>query len=109
MRIASIRKRHAITLSKTCLVGKPLQLIPGSGNDFEAECTCSDSIYGDSRFVADAYTGDISSFRPLREGNDKGFCDFVHLMKRNYKSSFFYEVSLYRKINLSQCTGQGEF
>ena len=45
-----------------------------------------DSIYGDPRVVADAITSDISSFRPLREGDDKGFCDFVHVIKRSYNT-----------------------
>ena len=45
-----------------------------------------DSIYGDPRFVADAITSDISSFKPLRKGDDKGFCDFVHLIKRSYNT-----------------------
>ena len=45
-----------------------------------------DSIYGDPRFVADAITSDISSFRPLREGDDKGICDFVYLIKRSFNT-----------------------
>ena len=73
-------KRDAITLLRTCLVGKLLQLIQGLGNDLEAGWTYLDSVYGDPRFVADAITSDISTFRPLREGDDKGFCDFVHLI-----------------------------
>ena len=79
-------KRDAITLLRTCLVGKPLQLIQGLGNDLEAAWAYLDSIYGDPRFVADAITSDISSFRPLREGDDKGFCDFVHLIKRSFNT-----------------------
>ena len=39
----------------------------GLGNDLEAAWAYLDSIYGDPRFVADAITSDISSFRPLRE------------------------------------------
>ena len=79
-------KRDAITLLRTCLVGKPLQLIQGLGNDLEAAWAYLDSIYGDLRFVADAITSDIFSFRPLREGDYKGFCDFVHLIKRSYNT-----------------------
>ena len=79
-------KRDAITLLRTCLLGKPLQLIQGLGNDLEAAWAYLDSIYGDPRFVADAITSDISSFRPLREGDDKGFCDFVHLIKRSFNT-----------------------
>ena len=79
-------KRDAITLLRTCLVGKPLQLIQGLGNDLEAAWAHLDSIYGDPRFVADGITSDVSSFRPLREGDDKGFCDFVHLIKRSYNT-----------------------
>ena len=79
-------KRDAITLLRTCLVGKPLQLIQGLGNDLEAAWAYLDSIYGDPRFIADAITSDISSFRPLREGDDKGFYDFVHLIKRSFNT-----------------------
>ena len=79
-------KRDAITLLRTCLVGKPLQLIQGLGNDLEAAWAYLDSIYSDPRLVADAITSDISSFRPLREGDDKGFCDFVHLIKRSFNT-----------------------
>ena len=60
-------KRDARTLLRTCLlVGKSLQLIQGLGNDLETAWAYLDSIYGDPRFVADAITSDISSFRPLR-------------------------------------------
>ena len=82
--MASTPKRDAITLLGTCLVGKPLQLIQGFSDDLEAAWAYLDSIYGGPRFVADAITSDISSFRPLREGDDKAFCDFVHLTKRSY-------------------------
>ena len=77
-------KRDPITLLSTCLVGKPLQLIQGLGNDLEVAWAYLDSIYSDPRFLADAITSDISSVRPLREGDDKGFCDFVHLIKRSF-------------------------
>ena len=79
-------KSDAITLLRTCLVGKPLQLIQGLGSDLDAAWAYLDSIYGDPRFLADAVTSDISSFRPLREGDNKGFCDFVHLIKRSYNT-----------------------
>ena len=79
-------KRDARTLLRTCLVGKPLQLIQSLDNDLEAAWTYLDLIYGDPRLVADAITSDISSFKPLREGDDKGLCDFVHLIKRSYNT-----------------------
>ena len=67
-------------------MGKPLQLIQSLGNDLEAAWAYLDSIYGDPRFVAAAIATDISSFRPLREGDDKGFCDFVHVIKKTYNT-----------------------
>ena len=76
-------KRDAIALLRTCLVGKLLQLIQGLGNDLEVAWVYLVSIYGNPRFVADAITSDISSFRPLREGDDKRFCDFVDLIKKS--------------------------
>ena len=65
-------KKDAITLLRTCLVGKPLQLIQGLDNDLEVAWAYLDSIYSDPRSVANQITSDISSFRPLREGDDKG-------------------------------------
>ena len=79
-------KRDAITLLRTRLVGKPLQLIQGLGNDLEAAWAYLESIYGDPKFVADVVTSDISSFRSLREADDKGFYDFVPLIKRSFNT-----------------------
>ena len=91
---SSYTKRETITHLRTCLAGTtgnswynwqqlPLQLIQGLGNDLEAAWSYLDSIYCDPRSVANAITSAISSLRPLNEGDDKGFCDFVHLMKRS--------------------------
>ena len=40
-------KRDAITILRTCLVGKPLNLIQGLGNDLEVAWAYLDSIYSD--------------------------------------------------------------
>ena len=47
-------KSDEITLLRTCLVRKPLQLTQDLSNDLEATWAYLDSIYGDPRFVADA-------------------------------------------------------
>ena len=47
-------KSDEITLLRTCLVRKPLQLTQDLSNDLEATWAYLDSIHGDPRFVADA-------------------------------------------------------
>ena len=53
-------KRDAITLLRSSLQGKPLELIKGIGQDYDAAWEYLDSIYGDPRFVADTITQDIA-------------------------------------------------
>ena len=63
-------KRDAITLLRTSLQGKSLELIKGIGQDYDAAWEYLDSIYGDPRFVADMITQGIARFKPLRDGDD---------------------------------------
>ena len=79
-------KRDAITLLRTCLEGKPLELIKGIGSDYDAAWDYLNSIYGDPRFVADTVTQDVTRFRPLQEGEDARFCELVHLVKRSFNT-----------------------
>lgn len=79
-------KRDAITLLRTCLKDKPLELIKGIGSDYDAAWEYLDSIYGDPRFVADTITQDIVKFKPLSDGEDARFCDLVHLVRRCYNT-----------------------
>ena len=79
-------KRDAITLLRTCLMEKPLDLIKGIGSDYDTAWEYLDSIYGDPRFVADTVTQDIVRFKPLSEGEDSRFCDLVHLVRRCYNT-----------------------
>ena len=79
-------KRDAISLLRTSLQGKALELIKGIGTDYDAAWSYLDSVYGDPRFVADTVTQDISKFRPLREGEDARFCDLVHLVQRSFNT-----------------------
>ena len=79
-------KRDAITLLRTCLESKPLELIKGIGSDYDAAWEYLDSIYGDPRFVSDTVTQDIVKFKALQGGEDARFCDLVHLVKRSYNT-----------------------
>ena len=79
-------KRDAISLLRTSLQGRPLDLIKGIGTDYDAAWGYLDSIYGDPRFVADTVTQDIVKFRPLRDGEDGRFCDLVHLVQRSFNT-----------------------
>ena len=36
--------------------------------------------------MADTITQDIARFKPLRDGDDAGFCDLVHLVKRSFNT-----------------------
>lgn len=53
---AKYSKRDSITLLRTCLRDKPLELIKGIGSDYDAAWDYLDSIYGDPRFVSDTVT-----------------------------------------------------
>ena len=79
-------KRDSITLLRTCLKDKPLELIKGIGCDYDAAWEYLDSIYGDPRYVSDTITQDIAQFKALQEGEDARFCDLVHLVKRCYNT-----------------------
>ena len=79
-------KRDSITLLRTCLKEKPLELIKGIGSDYDAAWEYLDSIYGDVRFVSDTITQDIAKFKALQDGEDARFCDLVHLVKRCYNT-----------------------
>ena len=79
-------KRDSITFLRTCLHGKPLDLIKGIGTDYDAAWEYLDSIYGDPRFVSDTITQDIVKLCGLQNGVDARFCDLVHLVKRSFNT-----------------------
>ena len=79
-------KRDVMTILRTCLVGRPLELIKGIGSDYDAAWEYLDSVYGDPRYVSDTITQDISKFKPLHEGEDVRFCELVHLVRRCYNT-----------------------
>ena len=79
-------KRDMIALLRTCLSGKPLEMIRGIGEDFDGALDYLDSVYGDPRFIADAIVYDINVFKPLKNGEDSRFCDLVHLVRRSYNT-----------------------
>ena len=79
-------KRDAMTFLRTCLEGKPLELIKGIGSDYDAAWEYLDSVYGDPRYVSDTIAKDIGKFRSLREGENTRFCELVHLVRRCYNT-----------------------
>ena len=79
-------KRDAISLLRTSLSGKPLELIKGIGSDCDAAWEHLDAIYGDPRFIADTVTHDISKFKPLHEDEVSRFCDLAQLVRRSYNT-----------------------
>ena len=81
---ARYSKRDSITILRASLIGKPLDLIKGIGQDYDAAWEHLEWIYGDPRFVADTITQDIARFKPLRDGEDARFCDLVHLVRRTF-------------------------
>ena len=83
---ARYSKHDAVTFLRTCLQGKPLELIKGIGTDCDAAWDYLDSIYGDPRFVSDTIMQDIVKFKVLRDGEDARFCELVHLVKRCYNT-----------------------
>ena len=83
---ARYSKHDSITILRARLNGKPLELIKGIGQDYDAAWEHLESIYGDPRFVADTITRDIARFKPLRDGEDARFCDLVHLVRRSFNT-----------------------
>eukprot|EP00057_Strongylocentrotus_purpuratus_P016422 XP_011670896.1 PREDICTED: uncharacterized protein LOC105441474 [Strongylocentrotus purpuratus] len=79
-------ERDALMILRSCLKGKPLQHIRGIGRDYEAAWGQLDLLYEDSRMVADAIMEDVSRFRPLKDGEDERFCDFVNLIRRSFNT-----------------------
>ncbi len=63
-------KRDAITILRSSLQGKPLDMNKGIGHDYDAAWDYLDSVYGDPRFVVDIITQDISRFKPIKESED---------------------------------------
>jgi hypothetical protein len=51
--------KDSITLLRTCLKDKRLDLIKGIGSDYDAAWEYLDSIYGDVRYVSDTITQEI--------------------------------------------------
>ena len=78
--------RDAITLLRSALTGKPLEMIKGIGLDYSAAWDYLDSVYGDLRFVADTVIQDIMKFKPLRNEEDSRFCELVYLIRRSYNT-----------------------
>ena len=79
-------KRDAITILRSSLQGKPLEMIKGIGQDYDAAWEYLESAYGDPRFVADIITQDIAKFKPIKDSEDARFCDLVHLVKRSFNT-----------------------
>nr|XP_054771658.1 uncharacterized protein LOC129279581 [Lytechinus pictus] len=77
-------KRDAMTILRSCLVGRAHDLIQGIGQDYDAAWDLLDSMYGDARIVADTIINDLSKFKPLKENEDNKFCEFVNLVRRSY-------------------------
>ena len=75
----------SITFLRTCLHGKPLDLIKGIGTDYDAAWEYLDSIYGDPCFVSDTIMQDIVKFCALQDG-DARFCDLAHLVRRCFNT-----------------------
>ena len=78
--------RDALMILRSCLECKPLQMVRGIGQDYEAAWEQLDLIYGDPRFVADTIINDVSIFRQLKQGEDDRFCEFVNVVRRSYNT-----------------------
>ena len=74
--------RDAVTLLRSALEGKASEMVCGMGQDYLAIWDTLDAAFGDPRRITDAVTNDIVKFRPLQDGEDGRFCDFVQLVHR---------------------------
>ncbi|KAJ8031913.1 hypothetical protein HOLleu_25277 [Holothuria leucospilota] len=79
-------KRDSITILRSALYGKPLEMVRGIGSDYDAAWEYLDSVYGDPRFTADAIINDINKFKAVKEGEDSRFCELVNLVRTSYKA-----------------------
>ncbi|KAJ8019123.1 hypothetical protein HOLleu_42503 [Holothuria leucospilota] len=72
--------RDAVSILRTSLTGRPLEMLRGIGTDYNACWEYLDMTYGNPRVISDAVTQDITKFRPLKEGEDARFSELAHLM-----------------------------
>eukprot|EP00057_Strongylocentrotus_purpuratus_P011425 XP_011665899.1 PREDICTED: uncharacterized protein LOC105439066 [Strongylocentrotus purpuratus] len=79
-------ERDCITILRTSLQGKALEVIQGIGTDYNAASEQLDVIYGDQRNVADGVIYDITKFKNLKDGDDKGFIELAGLVRRSYNT-----------------------
>ncbi|KAJ8036637.1 hypothetical protein HOLleu_20672 [Holothuria leucospilota] len=79
-------KRDSITILRSALYGKPLEMVRGIGSDYDAAWEYLDSVYGDPRFTADAIINDINKFKAVKEGEDSRFCELVNLVRTSYNA-----------------------
>ncbi|XP_033115373.1 uncharacterized protein LOC117115613 [Anneissia japonica] len=75
-------ERDAVSILRTSLSGRPLELLKGIGTDYAACWQYLNMYYGEARLISDAVTQDISKFRCLKEGEDSRFCEFAQLIRR---------------------------
>lgn len=65
-------RRDSITLLRTFLKDKPLELIKGIGSGYNAAWEYLDSINGDPWFVSDTIREDIIKFKALKVNQLRG-------------------------------------
>ena len=75
-------ERDSIIVLKSCLYGKPLDLIKGIGSSYDDVWELLDSMYGQPRIIADAIMADVSKFKALKQEEDGRFCELVQLLLR---------------------------
>ena len=76
--------REAVTILRSSLSGKPLDLVRGLSDDYQATWGYLDAVYGDPKSIADAVAQDLMKFKSLKEGEDNRFCDLYHLVNRSF-------------------------
>ena len=100
MMAGKYNKRDAVTVLRSCLDGKPAEMVQGIGIDYDAVWDFLDTMFGDRRFTADAIINDINNFKPLRDDDDARFCEFTHLIRRSYNT--LKEVGCHHDMDNSQ-------
>ena len=75
-------ERDSIAVLRSCLSGKPFEIIRGVGTNYKEAWDLLDSIFGQPRVLADTILSDISKVKPLRNDEDHRFCEFVQLLIR---------------------------
>ena len=81
----TLDKDSACYILRSCLAREPTDAIKGVEDDIQEMWKRLDEKYGDPAKVADAIIDTIQSVRPIKEGENKRFVEFVDTVENGHK------------------------